>query len=509
MKKRVFMTGGTGSMGIEGVRLIAASPDLFDLTVLVLPGDPLEKRLKGLVRSGRVHVVYGDMSDYGVIHRCVRDMDIILHVGALVSPKADYDPGLSMRINYGSVVNILRAVYAHGLENHVKLVYIGTVAETGDRMPPIHWGRVGDPIKPSVHDYYAVAKVAAERAVIESGLRYWVSIRQTGIMCAQMTKVNDGIIFHNCLDNVLEYISETDSGRLLRNVCDDLPEEFWCHIYNAAGGAAARASFYQVLSELFSRMGIKDFGRAFEANWFAIRNFHGQYYLDGDVLDGYLRYRKNSSIEHFYEVFLKAFGPLVPLSRAVCRLPMGERLICAVIHAKYKRIALSAHGILGFLKEGKSDKFEPFLISREEWSKIPSMEAFEHFSGWNRVIPIDHGYDESKPEGELTLEDVGNAAVFRGGKLLSESMEKGDWTGKLDWICAFGHRFSASPRLVLQGGHWCPECERSSWNYHEIAKRSPFFAQVWFPLHSASEPSKVYPKQVSDLDNDILSLTAE
>ena len=44
-------------------------------------------------------------------------------------------------------------------------------------MPPIHWGRVGDPIKPSMFDYYAVSKVAAERYVIESGLKYWVSLR--------------------------------------------------------------------------------------------------------------------------------------------------------------------------------------------------------------------------------------------------------------------------------------------------------------------------------------------
>ena len=38
------------------------------------------------------------------------------------------------------------------------------VAETGDRMPPVHWGRVGDPIKPSMFDYYAVSKVAAGAA---------------------------------------------------------------------------------------------------------------------------------------------------------------------------------------------------------------------------------------------------------------------------------------------------------------------------------------------------------
>ena len=44
----------------------------------------------------------------------------------------------------------------------------GTVAATGDRMPPIHWGRIGDPLKPSIYDFYAVTKIAGERAVLES-----------------------------------------------------------------------------------------------------------------------------------------------------------------------------------------------------------------------------------------------------------------------------------------------------------------------------------------------------
>ena len=86
-------------------------------------------------------------------------------------------------------------------EETTRFVSIGTVAETGDRMPPIHWGRVGDPIKPSMYDYYAVSKVAAERMVVESGLKYWVSLRQTGIIGPAMAKIRDSIQFHNCLDS--------------------------------------------------------------------------------------------------------------------------------------------------------------------------------------------------------------------------------------------------------------------------------------------------------------------
>lgn len=72
--------------------------------------------------------------------KCVKGCDLILHIAAFVSPAADYNPKLAMKINYGSTRNLINAIYELGQENHTRLVYIGTVAETGDRIPPIHWG---------------------------------------------------------------------------------------------------------------------------------------------------------------------------------------------------------------------------------------------------------------------------------------------------------------------------------------------------------------------------------
>ena len=39
---------------------------------------------------------------------------------------------------------MIEALYEFKQDQVTKFVYIGTVAETGDRMSPIHWGRVGD-----------------------------------------------------------------------------------------------------------------------------------------------------------------------------------------------------------------------------------------------------------------------------------------------------------------------------------------------------------------------------
>ena len=171
-----------------------------------------------------------------------------------------------------------------------------------------------------------------------------------------------------------------------------------------------------------------------------------------------------------------------------------------LIAASSRKYAKTEHGTLRFLKEHMEDHVDAYWGSRKQWKKIPINDSeTRHFTDWDTVVPIDHGYDEMKPEEELDHEDMAGAARFRGGELLSKEMEKGNWKKKLSFLCAFGHEFEASPRLVLEGGHWCPECERKSWNYGKRAKVDPFFAQVWNPLHQEDE-LREYPKEVSELD---------
>ena len=503
--KTVFITGAGGGMGYESFRLMKEDAGKrYNLVVLVRDSDKNRKLFERYIGTEGIFIKFGDLLNREDVEDCVRRSDLCLHIAALVSPQADYDPAGAMKNNLGSTRNIIEAVKRQGKADTYKFVYIGTVAETGDRMPPIHWGRVGDPIKPSMFDYYAVSKVAAERAVIESGLRYWVSLRQTGIIGPAMAKIHDAIQFHNCLDNVLEYVSDRDSGRAMRNLCafdadGTLEEEFWGHIYNIGGGESCRTDTYSMYKRLYGEFGIRNVDSVIDTKYYATRNFHGQYYLDSDRLENYLHFR-NDSMEYYIETQLKQLGPAVYGTRLLCRLPKGEELFGTVIRNSFKDLLESEHGTKRWLDENMEDHIEAYWGSREAWESIPEKASeMEHFTDWDTVVQIDHGYDETKPESELDIEDVKGAAVFRGGECRSETMTRGDWRSPLEFRCAFGHTFQASPRLILEGGHWCPECERKSWNYGARAKVDPFFAQVWNPLHSPDE-QREYPKLVSDLD---------
>ena len=501
----VFMTGAGGGMGYESfMQMLSDCGKLYDLVILVRDSDKNRKLFERYIGHPGVLVKFGDLLNREDVDDCIRRSDLCLHIAAFVSPQADYFPQKAMENNYGSTRNLLEAIHEQGRAETYKFVYIGTVAETGDRMPPIHWGRVGDPIKPSMYDYYAVSKVAAERYVIESGLQYWVSLRQTGIIGPAMAKIRDAIQFHNCIDNVLEYVSDRDSGRAMRNLCafdaeGTLDGSFWGHIYNIGGGEPCRISTDELYRKMYGELGFQSLDPVIEPKYYATRNFHGQYYLDSDKLENYLHFRSDS-MQYYFDAYLKELGSALAAGKVMTKLPGGEKLMGSIIKKTFNSLLDSEHGTRHWLEENMADHIDAYWGSRKAWEAIPeTYSELRHFTDWDTVVPIDHGYDESKPENELDLADMQGAARFRGGELLSDTMETGDWKTKLRFRCAFGHEFEASPRLVLEGGHWCPECERRSWNYGQRAKVDRFFAQVWNPLHDPDE-LREYPKEVTELD---------
>ena len=257
-------------MGKEGLKQLVARLDKFNITVLVLPSPKDKAIIAPYENMPGVKVVFGNLTKYDDVLKCVTGADYVLHVGGMVSPAADYLPELTTKVNVGAVKNILKAIKAQQNPDSVKLVYIGTVAQTGDRNPPIHWGRTGDPIKISIYDNYAISKTIAEREVIESGIKYWVSLRQTGVLYPELLNNLDPIMFHEPLNGVFEWITAKDSGVMLANACeDDVPEEFWCRIYNIGGGRKFRTMNWKFMKMTSSLAGVDDFRKVWESNWFA------------------------------------------------------------------------------------------------------------------------------------------------------------------------------------------------------------------------------------------------
>ncbi len=478
-KKRVFLTGGTGTMGWATVQeFLNNGADRFELTLLVRPSRKNRKKLAPI--ADKVNIVWGDLCNYEDVLRGVVGSDYVLHIGGMVSPQADYYPAKTRKVNVTAAKNVVRAVKAQPNADEIKVVYIGSVAQTGDRNPPTHWARTGDPIYVSVYDHYAISKVEAERVFAESGLRYWVSLRQSGILYPGILKNYDPIMFHVPIRGVLEWATVEDSGRLMLRVCEQgVPEDFWRRFYNISSGESYRLTNYEFECLLLDAISCPAPEKIFNANWFTLKNFHGQWYTDADRLEEILHFRSNVPCEEYFAGMKRQLPWYFSLAKIVpaCILKLAMRFM-----AYRKRM-----GTMDWIRTGNKARIEAYYGSVEEWKAIPDWKSVDKSRPSEVPTLLNHGYDETKPEEQLTIDDMKAVAAFRGGECLSTEMTPGDLTTPLEWRCHFGHTFNASPRLILSGGHWCPDCEPSPWNYSEIARVNPFFAQVWYVNHREDE----------------------
>ena len=488
-KPLVFLTGATGNMGTQTLIELLKRSDRFCVRALVLNTESERRKIARFKHHENLECVFGDMRDARLIERCVHGVDYVLHIGALVSPMADKHPQACMRINYDSTLNIINAIKKQENANQIALVYVGTVGETGCRMPPIHWGRCGDPIKPSIFDYYSVSKVASERAVIESGLSKWVSLRQTGMLPINKAGLHDPIIFHQNLNNVLEWITSEESGRLMANVCEEwVPDHFWRNCYNIGGGKLWRFTNYELMEKSLNALGV-DIKKCFDPRNFALFNFHGQWFTDSDKLNDILKFRFIHPDDYFLKQN-KAIRILKTIPFVNLLLPGDKRL-----KKTYNKLKYNERGTGWMIEHHKADWIKAFYGSEEKKNAIKSWEeGYQLIHPSKKPTYLNHGYDESVPTAEYSLKDMQAAAAFRGGFCVSEEMKKGMMYLPLRWQCHKGHEFEASPYLILKAGHWCPVCEAESWNYPEMAKHNPFFAQVWNPLHDGDED--IYVKKV-------------
>lgn len=470
---KIFLTGATGAMGTATMRHILALGNDYRLKILARDSKKNRRKLKNILTEGRVEVVWGDLTRYDDVLRGVEGADYVLHVGGMVSPAADKYPERTLFVNTESCKNIVKAIKAQPDNDRISLVYIGSVAQLGQRDEPLHWGRTGDPVWSAKYDYYALSKIAGERIIAESGLKRWVSLRQSGMLASNLlAKATDPITFHVPLDSVLEWSTDDDSGRLLaRIVSTDLPDDFWKRFYNIGSGESYRLTNYEFEAKILRALYCPAPENLFDAQWFATRNFHGHWYIDSDILEEYLHFRSGKTVDEYFEDFRKSLPFYFSLARIVPAFIM-KVFMRFVAHRK-------PLGPLYWLKGSEPGRVKAFFGSAEEQKNLPGWKNRDLHHPSNEKILLDHGYDESKPEEELTLDDMRKAALFRGGKCLSAEMRTGDLDTPLEWECHSGHHFTATPRLVLKGGHWCEECFSDNWNYEEEALHNPFFAQVW------------------------------
>ena len=519
MQKTIALTGVTGAMGGEVLKSLMQSSENFKVRCIIYEKEKsVAKFVKNTIRKygERIYAFRGDIARYEDCVRLLDGADYLIHCAAIIPPKSDHDPDLTYRSNYIGTKNLVDTVIAAG--NNIAFVHISTVALYGNRSYPHVWGRVGDPVISSDYDYYSAYKLKAERYVLESGLKKFVSLRQTAVLHKYMfaNNMKDGLMYHTAFNCPLEWVTDADSGVLCKNLVEydmsgDL-DGFWNDIHNIGGGASCRVTGIETLDAGFGLMGSSIY-ELFEPNWNVARNFHGVWFYDSDELENKLHFRSQSHSGYWAQMAEKyryfKLAEIVPKS--------------LIIKFVFKRLFKNTNAPMYWINHNKVGRIKAFYGGKAEfekigtdWSKFPLLckgrtkdgdidyDELKDINNAKRLL-LDHGYDETKPLSELTYADLCEAAAFRGGKCLTEDYKAGDVCRKVEWQCHDGHIFSSSPLTVLRGGYWCPHCcEPPKWRYGALAKAIPFYAQVYFDTHGQDETDDVYP--LSDDEDDFIKV---
>ena len=119
-----LITGGTGFIGAEVARALARNgerPIVFDI-------NDRKTLLKGV--EDRVTVVRGDVSNYSHVFNVVKqhNIDVIYHLGSMLSLPSDADPWSSFRVNAQGTFHVLEAARILGVK---KVIFSSTLATYG------------------------------------------------------------------------------------------------------------------------------------------------------------------------------------------------------------------------------------------------------------------------------------------------------------------------------------------------------------------------------------------
>ncbi len=320
-----MLTGASGSMGFEAFKLLWEKRERYDIVLLLRPSEKNKRLFRkyekaagiaairggGVVSGNGLKIVWGDALNREDVQEACRGIGWCLHTMALISPEADRNPEMAYKVNLEGTKRLVEAIEAQDPDN-TRMVNISSVATYGDRLPPVHVGRTGDPVLPSVYDHYGLTKIGAELAVMQSRIRYRVSLRQTFIMIPELFSLMDPIMFHQAINSYMENITARDAGRLLVSCLDMTGDSgFWGQYFNISGGPECRTTFLEFLDSIYRLLGLR-YRKVMERKWFALKNFHMQFYDDSARLNGYLHHWEGGMTqEDFYQGGLEE-SALVP-----------------------------------------------------------------------------------------------------------------------------------------------------------------------------------------------------
>lgn len=242
---KILLTGAFGNVGLSTLKEMLKRN--YDIRVFDIKTSK-NKRIAWKYKK-KVEIIWGDIRKEKDVRKAVEDIDVVIHIAAIIPPLADKKPKLAEAVNVGGTKNIITA-----MESQLKkqrLIFTSSVAVYGDRLEnPLITPE--DPLNPNHDDEYAKQKIECEELIRNSNLE-WVIFRLTYIVSLNKLQM-DPLMFEMPLDTCIEICDTKDVGLALTNAVEN--KDIWGNILHIAGGERCRISYREYLKEMLGIFGI-------------------------------------------------------------------------------------------------------------------------------------------------------------------------------------------------------------------------------------------------------------
>lgn len=153
---RILVTGSTGRVGANLVKSLLSLG--YEVASLVYPGDPLERKLKGL----KTDILYADLRDINNLRKAIEGVEVVIHTAALMNETQVSRPDF-FDINAKGCFNLLEVIREVGTRIR-KVVYFSSTAAYDDYSKQEQPIKETNPLHPLA--LYGLTKVLNETMVL-------------------------------------------------------------------------------------------------------------------------------------------------------------------------------------------------------------------------------------------------------------------------------------------------------------------------------------------------------
>jgi len=254
----VLVTGGAGRLGSELVKLFSLSGHA--VVAFDLPG-AFWDTVEGLdgVESFR-----GDVTDPEVVNDVCINVDVVVHLAALLPPRSEGNQGLTLRVNVDGTRNIVEALKGAG-GAMVFASSISTYGITGGEAPPVDESR-----SLKAHNVYSESKIRAEGVIEGSGVPH-VILRVAPVAVADLLEPPEVVPYR--ADQRVEFVTVPDAALAFYNAATD--SGVIGKTLNIAGGGSWQMTGREYLEGFYGALGVEvelNFSETYTAvDWYDTR----------------------------------------------------------------------------------------------------------------------------------------------------------------------------------------------------------------------------------------------